>query len=252
MNKRKQPSGFTLIEVLISLTILSLIMGVIMGGFRLGSRSWQKGEQRLEEQQRMRCVFSILVQDMKSCITIHRDADPEASGKVNKRDRQKQPVVFIGESDKLRFVTTASGISPRLKGGTLRLVSYCLSQEDDNPGLIMGECPLLYQYPFEAVCFGDEDSSGPKVFTYSLYPDVVEISFQYYGIKDIHGKVKEKGKEPEWHDDWNRLEDIQNQDKYLENLPERIRVTMRRKQAEDDREVTTHLEIPVMVGERKE
>jgi prepilin-type N-terminal cleavage/methylation domain-containing protein len=251
MNKRKQQSGFTLVEVLISLAILSLIMGVIMGGFRLGSRSWQKGEQRLEEQQRMRCVFSILVQDIKSCIKIHRNADPEASDN-DRRRRQNQPVVFIGESDKLRFVTTASGISPHLKRGTLRLVSYCLSQEDDKPGLIMGECPLLYQYPFEAVCFDDEDSSGPKAFTYSLYPDVVEISFQYYGIKSIHGRVEEKGKEPEWHDDWNRLEDIQNQDKYLKNLPERIRMTMRRKQAEDDREVTTHLEIPVMVGERKE
>jgi len=33
MNDLKQSKGFTLIEVLISLTILSLIMGVVMGGF---------------------------------------------------------------------------------------------------------------------------------------------------------------------------------------------------------------------------
>lgn len=250
MNNLKPQKGFTLIEVLISLTILSLIMGVVMGGFRLGSRSWRKGEERLEEQQRMRCVFTILIQDIKSCILLQRSADPEVSGK--KRNRANQPVVFIGEADKLKFVTTASGIGPQVKKGTLREVSYGLSYEEDKPGLVMGERPWLYQNPFEDedVRLGEE-SSGPPPSIYSLYPDVVDIVFQYYGVKEIHKRPKERDAEPEWHDDWNPLQDIQSGEDYLKNLPEKVKVTLRRKKSEDDPESSTSFEIPIVVGERK-
>jgi len=250
MNDLKQPKGFTLIEVLISLTILSLIMGVVMGGFRLGSRSWKKGEERLEEQQRMRCVFSLLIQDIKSCILLKRPADPEASG--SQKNRRNQPVVFIGEADKLKFVTTASGIGPQVKKGTLREVSYCLSYEEDKPGLVMGERPWLYQNPFEDedVSLGEE-SPGPPPSTYSLYPDVVDIVFQYYGVKEIHRRPTERDAEPEWHDDWNNLQDIQSGEHYLKNLPEKVKVTLRRKKSEDDPEINISFEIPIVVGERK-
>lgn len=246
MNKLKQAKGFTLIEVLISLTILSLIMGVIMGGFRLGSRSWLKGEQRLDEQQRLRCIFTILIQDIKSCIG-KRKPVPEASGKH--KGSKNWPVVFYGENDKLEFVTTASGIDRQLKKGALRLVSYELSEQEDKPGLVMEESPWLYQNPAEEGISGEY--LEPISFSYSLYPDVVGIGFQYYGVKEIYNKVGKKDAEPEWHDDWNPLADVQSGEDYLKNLPEKVRITLHQKRSEDDQEISTRFEIPIPIGERK-
>ncbi len=248
MIKLRQKSGFTLIEVMISLTILSLIMGVILGGFRLGNKSWQKGEQRLDEQQRMRCVFSILIQDIKSCLMIQRPSDPEST---TQRRRTNQPVVFIGETDSIKFISTASGIAPQLKKGTLRLVKYLLSQDEDKPGLILEESPLLYQNPFEEdIDDIDSESIEFMTFHWSLYQDVTDTSFQYFGIKTIHQKVKELDKEPEWHDDWNTLEEIDS-DEYCKNLPEKVRVTITRKSEDEEQEISISFEIPIVVGERQ-
>lgn len=39
--KRRAPNGFTLLELLLAVSILSLITASIMGGIRLGSRAWE-------------------------------------------------------------------------------------------------------------------------------------------------------------------------------------------------------------------
>jgi len=44
--------GFTLLELLISLTILSLVTVLIFGAFRMGIRAWEKGERNIDGRQR--------------------------------------------------------------------------------------------------------------------------------------------------------------------------------------------------------
>jgi len=264
----RQEKGFTLIEVLISLTILAMIMGVIMGGFRLGIRSWETGEKRLEEQQRMRCVFDILIQDLKSCMRTKKPATytlDAAGGRQFDRDRQKWPVVFLGEAKKITFITAASGIDPQLKKGTLRLVSYYLGQSEDKPGLVMEESPWLYQDPFKKEGETDDnDSLDPRHYIYSLYPDVVDITFQYYGVKKPQGETENVDEDPQWCDDWNLLEDVQSGEKYLKELPEKVKVIIKRKlkgegtseargaSGESGQEITTTLIVPIPIVERKE
>jgi prepilin-type N-terminal cleavage/methylation domain-containing protein len=263
----EQEKGFTLIEVLISLTILAMIMGVIMGGFRLGIQSWETGEKRLEEQQRMRCVFDILIQDIKSCTLTKKPASyatDAAGGKQPEQTAQDYAVVFLGEAKKVSFVTTASGINSQLKKGTLRFVSYYLGQSEDKPGLVMEESPWLYQDPFKKEGETEDDTLEPKHYIYSLYPDVVDITFQYYGVKKPKGESVTIDAEPEWYDDWNLLGDVQSKEKYLMELPEKIRVTIKRKpkgqESRDaqgangagDREITISFVIPIPIVERKE
>jgi len=263
--KMGREKGFTLIEILISLTILAMIMGVIMGGFRLGIQSWETGEKRLEEQQRMRCVFDILIQDIKSCIGIKKAATyttDAAGGKQYDKNRQNWAVVFLGEAKKVTFVTTASGIDPQLKKGTYRLVSYYLSQSEDKPGLVMEESPWLYQNPFEKEGEAADDTLKPKSYIYSLYPDVVDITFQYYGVKKPQGETENIDADPQWYDDWNLLEDVQSGEKYLKELPEKIRVTIKRKPKGQEsgnaqgvteaEEITTSFVIPLSIVERRE
>ncbi|MEW5803538.1 MAG: prepilin-type N-terminal cleavage/methylation domain-containing protein [bacterium] len=255
--------GFTLIEVLIALTILSMIMAVTMGGFRLGIRSWETGEKRMEELQRIRCTFDILIQDIKSCIGIKKPAtytiDVTGEKKFD-QNRLNWAVVFLGGPKKVTFITKASGINPQLKEGSLRRVSYYLGQEEDKPGLVMEESLWLGQYLFKKEeDKAEDDALDPKPYVYSAYPDVVDITFQYYGVKKPHGEaitLDGNDAEPKWYDDWNLLEDVQSGEKYLKELPEKLRVTIRRKpEGKDDgegQEMSMSFEIPLPLVERRE
>ena len=185
-------------------------------------------------------------------------------GSNTDKNRQNWPVVFLGEAKKVTFITSASGIDTQLKKGTLRLVSYYLGQSEDKPGLVMEESPWLYQDPFKKEGETEDDTLEPKHYLYSLYPDVVDITFQYYGVKKPKGESETIDAEPQWYDDWNLLEDVQSGEKYLMELPEKIRVTIQRKpkgqesrdaqgaSAAGEQEITTSFVIPLPIVERKE
>ncbi|GBC60191.1 hypothetical protein DENIS_1142 [Desulfonema ishimotonii] len=58
--------GFTLLELLISLTILGVIMVIVFGAFRVGVRAWEKGEKDLDTQQRYRSVLELMQRQLAS------------------------------------------------------------------------------------------------------------------------------------------------------------------------------------------
>jgi prepilin-type N-terminal cleavage/methylation domain-containing protein len=66
MHARKRQSGFTLIEVLLALSILSIIMVLVLGAMRIGVRAWEKGEDMLATQQRSRTVLDLLTRQVTS------------------------------------------------------------------------------------------------------------------------------------------------------------------------------------------
>ena len=65
-NKR----GFTLIEVLVSLTIMALITGVAFAGLSIGIDSWRRGSQKIEELDRRFSVERLVQRQLAQ-------ADPE-------------------------------------------------------------------------------------------------------------------------------------------------------------------------------
>jgi prepilin-type N-terminal cleavage/methylation domain-containing protein len=52
--------GFTLIEVLVSLTIMALITGIAFAGLRVGIDSWERGTRRIQELDRRVSVERLL------------------------------------------------------------------------------------------------------------------------------------------------------------------------------------------------
>ena len=68
---KKQPvihdaSGFTLLELIISLTILGVVLLIIFGALRIGTRAWEKGEKDIAVYQRQRAVLGLLSQQIAS------------------------------------------------------------------------------------------------------------------------------------------------------------------------------------------
>jgi len=67
---RSGQTGVTLLEVVISLAILSVMALVVTQVLRFGTQAWDKGEKRAEVEQRVRAVYGMLVHDLASVLPV--------------------------------------------------------------------------------------------------------------------------------------------------------------------------------------
>lgn len=86
-------TGFTLLELLVSITLMGLVLVVLYSGLRLGLNSWEGGEQRAEATNRLRLAQEFLRRQLTQSIKTYQ---------VN--DRQERVVVFVGQADGVEFV----------------------------------------------------------------------------------------------------------------------------------------------------
>ena len=89
----RREAGFTLLELIVAITLMGLVLVVLYSGLRLGLNSWDGGEQRAEETHRLRLAQEFLRRQLAQSITVYQ---------IN--DRQEQSVVFAGRPDEIEFV----------------------------------------------------------------------------------------------------------------------------------------------------
>lgn len=63
-------AGFTLLELIISVTIIGIIVLMVMGAMRLGFRSVSSGEKKMESFERMRASLTIIDSQIQSGIPV--------------------------------------------------------------------------------------------------------------------------------------------------------------------------------------
>ena len=62
--------GFTLLELLVAITLLGLLMAALFGGLRLGARVWETGETRLDASARVQIVQDFLRQRLAEALPL--------------------------------------------------------------------------------------------------------------------------------------------------------------------------------------
>ncbi len=172
---KRNSSGFTILELLIAISLAVMILLILFAGMRLASRSQQKASARSELNQRMR-----IVGDRVSWLI--RGAYPYI---VQKPDEKK--LYFSGEDDALGLVTTAvdtAGRGPEDRAG-LKWAYFFV----DSKGLQVREKVYFLEDVFE--------NSGGMVTL--IDPDVRKITFSYLD-------VNEDDQEGSWTDSWNPTE----------------------------------------------
>ena len=112
MNKR----GFTLLELLISITMLVLITGIIGWSLNSAHRALERGEKKIHDLERMKASFTVLESQIRSLFPYQFDDD----------EGQKQ-LFFSGSKDKLMFASNYS-LWRGTKGNTL--VTYDILTND--------------------------------------------------------------------------------------------------------------------------
>jgi general secretion pathway protein J len=109
--------GFTLLELVIALTIVTVIVVIIFGALRIGIRAWEKGEKDVDIRQRQRIVLDLIKRQL-------------ASTSVNDvRTRDQQLVPIKGDSKSIEFISQIS-LTPGNQDGMV-FVKYDVKHEKE-------------------------------------------------------------------------------------------------------------------------
>lgn len=88
--------GFTLLELLISITMLALIAGILGWALNMAYRTVEKGERKIQYLEREKTVFSLLESQILALFPYQYS------------DEEEKKIYFSGEKDKLIFASNYS------------------------------------------------------------------------------------------------------------------------------------------------
>ena len=177
--------GFTLIEVVLGMSMLALIASICYAAFHLGIRAVERGEVAVVTAQRLRVASDVLIRQVKSVV-----AYPACNA-----EEEVYPY-FVGTATSMTFIT-ATGLEG---GGGLTRVAYQLV--DDPPRLVMAEGSR-----FSPAVLGEENLPPPTDRAAVLLDGFKTLRFQY---------MMNDGVDTEWRDEWDSYEE--------EMLPAAVRV----------------------------
>jgi general secretion pathway protein J len=132
---RTRRRGFTLVEVIIALSIAATLLVVMFAGLRVGLAAWRRGDERAEALQRERSITEILT----STLAATHPYQVPATG------REPAHLLFEGEPDRVAFVTAAA---PFPAAQPIAYTAVTLSQ-DAGSGLAVRQKALPNDKPFE-------------------------------------------------------------------------------------------------------
>lgn len=175
--------AFTLIELIISMTIVAVILVIIFAAFRVGIRAWEKGEKDIEEQQRYRIVLDLVRRQMISA----------SFKKIEVEDKQQH--VLKGDAKSFEFLSHVA-LKPENKFGAV-FVKYQVVQDEKGT-----ERLLAYE---KNMAFFDKDLQSehidPEAF-FKLIPAAQQIYFEY--LKPPEQDLQEKS---QWVNTWDPQHD---------------------------------------------
>ena len=129
--------GFTLVEVVIALTIVATLLVVMFGSLRVGLAAWQRGDERAEVLDRARSITQIVTRTLGA-------AHPYMS---SAQGGEAARLLFEGTPDRVAFVTAAP---PFPTAAPIAFTAVALSQDaGPAPGLAVRQASLPNAVPFD-------------------------------------------------------------------------------------------------------
>jgi general secretion pathway protein J len=204
-------TGFTLVEVMVTLTALGFVLLIIFGAFRLGLSAWERGESTKEEYQKVRIISQLISQQVKSMVPY----------KIKTKKAEGDYLAFEGKARSLKFVSALPLKARQAEG--LVFVVYEFKEERGEEG---GRLVLYEQKALNRDFFEDELKEESGI---SLLEGISHIRFEYYQEED-----PEKNQKEGWIEEWNAKE--------LKAFPRALKITILQKNGKGKGE-----EIPVML-----
>ena len=177
--------GFTLIEVLIAMTLLSIMVVLLFSSLRICAQSWEQGENKITEVNEVAVVYSFFHRHLSPAIPLWNDftakdgSQLEAGAGTEKADKIFS---FQGKKQSLEFVSVFPASAAR---SGLQLFSIQLQEEDDEQVI------KVTLTPFFPVSAGEEWRQEEVV----LLRHVSDFELAYFGATGDAG-------ESSWQDEW--------------------------------------------------
>ena len=98
-------TGFTLLELVVAITLMGVVLVLLYSGLRLGLNGWDGGEARAEATNRLRLVEEFLRRQLAQSMTVYQTNNQQENWQENRQEnRQENVVVFTGQADRIEFV----------------------------------------------------------------------------------------------------------------------------------------------------
>jgi prepilin-type N-terminal cleavage/methylation domain-containing protein len=202
--------GFTLLELLVSLTILAAMAGMLFGSFRMSAKAWNRGEQAAEGAQRFRIMADLMRRQLSCAYSLdvrqlNNPMDPNSAqdspgrpqlpgGMLPQRVMTQNGGVpfFKGTMTGLKF-TGLYPLRPHENTGML-LIDYTVEGASDGSGYLLLERESRYLgsefLRNESLFLG-----GQAIRSNVVFEKLQEARFQYFGVDPLSGAAS-------WEDSW--------------------------------------------------
>ena len=193
--------GFTLLELVVTLTILTIIVVLAFGAFRLGIKAWETGDERVDFFYRMKYLVDLMEKEISSGYPYY----------IRENNEEDKTLVFQGKPNFISFMSSIERNDRSFSPGNLRNVTF--SFEEDNKQLIMTEEIIQSHNPLSK-------TSKNNIRSIVLSNDISDLKFKYFILKKEPAKSIHY--EGVWLDNFLTTEEGFNN----ETLPRAIEVTM--------------------------
>jgi general secretion pathway protein J len=130
-------AGFTLLELLIALSIVGVLLAIAFGGLRMGVVAWARGEDRVEVQQHARSLNQILVRTL-GATSPYKGAFGEGPEKR---------LLFKGDRRQVQFVTQFPAF-PTAVGAAFTAVVIGFEDDAQGRALVVRQRIMPNREPF--------------------------------------------------------------------------------------------------------
>jgi prepilin-type N-terminal cleavage/methylation domain-containing protein len=172
----KNEMGFTLLELILAMSIVAIIVALGLGGVRLGISARDVGEQKVETYQRLRIISEQLKQKLQSTYPVFVSQKDEVLG-VTVPNSAKRILAFEGNTDSIRFVTFATPMTASDPTTLTHEVKFYIGEhpETEQTGVILMERDISNGDVFSRV-----DPRSDSVRYFVLAENAAQLKFRYY------------------------------------------------------------------------
>ena len=185
--------GFTLMELLVSMTIISLLSTTILFGWRIAAGAWGRASELVEEQRRVSAIHQVLEMQIAEMLPV---SPWLGQGNLS--------VFFQGEPQTARFLSRYSLLT-RSRSGLYRIEYQIVDAGDGSHQLLVNEIPVGNADESGSLLIGQEQHPDETKWQFApfertpqtrvLLEDLEEAHFEYYRPASALG---EGGWVPEW------------------------------------------------------
>lgn len=171
--------AFTLIEMLIAMTLLSIMVLLLFSSLKIAANSWQVGDNRAVEVNKKAVVYLFFKRHLSTIQPLL-----SAVGEQTNPDGLAQHPIFLGMPQSIRFAA-ALPMSAARKGVQI----FEIGLKPDDPSVL-----VVNLMPYQ-----QEGSLNPE--RVELINHVKTFLFSYYGQKDLNASAV-------WQNDWAETDQI--------------------------------------------